>query len=115
MSPPLRHGVTVTRLRGTKVDDGYGGTRVDWTNPDRLTIRGCAMAPLVEDELVARGRQGVVDGWTLYAPYGSDVDFEDRVETPHGTFEVNGTPGHWRSPYTGRESGMTIVLQSVEG
>lgn len=109
------HGLTLTRLRGTKVDDGYNGTRIDWTNPDRLTIPGCGLAPRVEDELLARGRQGVVVGWTAYLPFGSDVTHEDRVETPYGVCDVNGDPGNWESPYTGRKPGMTVTLDRVEG
>lgn len=111
----LAKGVTVTRLRAAKVDDGYNGVRLDWSHPDRLDIPGCAMAPRVEDERRQQGRQGVLEAWTAYLPYGSDVTFEDRLLTPHGTFEVEGAPNPWRNPYTGRQAGMTVYLQRVDG
>lgn len=115
MPAPFHRGHTLTRLRAAKVDDGYGGVRLDWSDPDRLAIPGCGMAPRVEDELRDRGRQGVVIGWTAYLPFGADVTFEDRIETPHGTFDVEGEPGIWESPMSGRQHGMTVTLKRVDG
>jgi hypothetical protein len=109
------NGVTVTRLRGDTVDDGYNGSRIDWTTPDELEIPGCALAPRVEPELRDDGRQGVFHAWTLYMPYGADIAAHDRVDTPQGLFEVEGEPGDWRSPYTGREHGATVHLQRIDG
>lgn len=114
MPLPFARGITVTRLRGTRVDDGYGGERIDWSDPDRLTIKGCAIAPLVEDEQLDRGREGVVHAWTLYAPW-SDITAWDRIDTPQGVFNVDGDPGLWQSPYTGAKPGMTVRLVRVEG
>lgn len=115
MPAPFTSGVTVTRLRAAKVDDGYNGTILDWSSPARLAITGCGLAPRVDEENRTQGRQAVAIGWTLYAPYGADIDFDDRVETPHGTFEVEGEPGHWRSPLSGREHGTTVALRRVDG
>lgn len=108
-------GETVTRLRGTHVDDGHGGTYVDWTNPTSLEIVGVALAPRSEGEAHDPGRAGVIVGFTLYAPFGSDIDFEDRLQTSYGLFELEGRPGPWKNPFTGTEAGVTAALRRVEG
>lgn len=115
MPIPSAYGETLVRLRGTKVSDGYNGTRIDWANPARLTMPGCGLAPRVEDENRTNGRQAVTDAWTAYVPFGADIGFEDRVECRWGTFEVEGTPGHWRSPLSGREHGTAVHLRRVDG
>jgi len=112
MPIPFPKGITVTRLRGTRVDDGYGGERIDWTTPESLTLTGCAMAPLVEDEILTAGRDAGVAAWTLYCAW-ADVKADDRMDTPHGLYEVDGEPGRWESPYTGRRPGMSVRLRKV--
>jgi hypothetical protein len=110
----LLKGLTLTRLRGSRVEDGYGGSRLDWSNPQTITIPGCAMAPVVEDEIHTAGRSAAVAAWTVYAPW-ADVEADDRVDTPHGLYEVDGDPGRWESLYTGRKPGMTFRLRRVGG
>lgn len=116
MPIPGPRGITVVRLRGTRVSDGYGGTRIDWTDPDRKPIDGCAIAPLVEGEERDRGREGVVTALTLYAPHGSDIQADDRVETPaDGVLHVEGPTRRWQSPFTGWKAGLTATLRRVDG
>lgn len=109
------HGETVTRLRGTTESDGYGGTRTDWSDPDELDIYPCAVAPLVEEELLARGREGITEAWTVYAPYKSDIRASDRIRYDGMDFDVDGVPGNWRSPFTGSEFGMAVRIVRIEG
>lgn len=109
-------GETVTRQRGQKVADGYGGVVTDWSLPTTdVVIGGVGLAPRVDDEIGTPGRGGVVIGFTLYAPFGVDVTFEDRLVTPYGLFEVEGEPGPWRNPMTGWEAGTTMALRRVVG
>lgn len=108
-------GETVTRHRGQKVDDGYGGFVIDWSLPTTDVTLVVGLAPRVEDELVAPGRGGVVVGYTMYAPHGADVTFEDRFTTPYGLFEVDGEPGRWHSPFTDWAAGTTLALRRVVG
>ena len=112
--PPFRRGYTATRLRAAMASDGYGGAALSWNEPDRLAICGCAGAPGAGEENHTLGRDAITETWTLYAPL-ADVVARDRVETPHGVFEVDGPAGRWVSPFTGREAGMTIRLRVVEG
>lgn len=109
------HGITVTRLRAPLVPDGYGGTERDWNAPDSLEVGPCAVAPLVEDEAHQRGRVGVTEAWTLYAPYDADIEAHDRIVHEGRTFDVDGDPGRWRSPFSGREHGMAVRLVRQEG
>lgn len=107
-------GETVTRLRSTTTTDRYGNTSSDWTTPDRLDIEGVTLAPRLQGEDSDR-RQGVVIGWTLYAPHGADIQPTDRIEARGKTLEVDGEPGDWVSPHTGRGAGLELALKTVEG
>lgn len=110
------HGVTVSRLRGAEVSDGYGGTILDWDNPTTVQIDGCAVAPRIADEERDRGRQGVNIGWTVYAPgVDHDITHLDRMEIPAGVFEVEGDPNPWSNPYTGNKPGTVIQLRRLDG
>lgn len=114
MPPPYAQGVTVTRLRAAAASDGYGGTIKDWSNPDRLTIEGCLIAPRTFDEERTNGRQGVAFGFSVIAPYGCDVRFDDRMEIPDGVFEVEGEVNHWAN-MQGVGRGTFINLRRVDG
>jgi len=107
-------GEPVVRLRGGTTEDRYGNQAADWGTPDRLTITGCSLAPRLQAENL-EGRQGVVIGWTLYAPPDADIQPTDRIEARGKTLEVDGEPGVWTSPYTGREAGIELSLKTVEG
>lgn len=107
-------GESVTRVRGGTTEDRYGNTVPDWATPDRLTITGCALAPRLQGEDSDR-RQGVVIGWTLYAPAGADIQPSDRIEARGKTLEVDGEPGDWVNPYTGHGAGLELALKAVEG
>lgn len=109
-------GETITRQRATRSSDGYGGTFLDWSLPtDDLDIGACGLAPRVGEELGGPGRAGVVVGFTLYAPFGADITFEDRIVCDAGTFEIEGEPGSWANPFTGTQFGVTAALRRVEG
>lgn len=108
-------GDTVTRHRGQKVDDGYGGSVIDWSQPTTDITLTVGLAPRTGEELDGAGRAGVIIGYTMYAEHGVDVTFEDRFTTPYGLFEVDGEPGTWKNPLTGWEAGVTLPLRRVVG
>lgn len=107
-------GERVTRLRATLEDDRYGGENKNWSDPDELNIDGCAIAPRPQGE-VTDGREGVIIGWTVYAPAGSDIEPTDRLRIRDVDHEVDGDPGEWRSPFTGTRKGLEIRTRRVEG
>lgn len=95
-------GIVVTRIRRHLVSDPYSGedTLGDWQHASLLAIGPCAFAP---------------DYATLYAPPRSDFRALDRVAVGGSTWDVEGTPAEWRSPFSGREWGMVVSLRRVSG
>lgn len=113
----LPHAETVTRLRVVPVTDAWGNeTPGDWATADRLTVDNCALVPNTQAEAIDDNRDSITDGWTLYVP-GRQVDIgpNDRIEHPrYGTFDVDGQPNQWHSPYSGDEA-TTVKLKRTEG
>lgn len=109
-------GETITRLRVAATVDAWGNSiNSDWSTASRLTITGCALSPLAEPEVHTDGRDAVPGSWTLYIPGRfEDIEPSDRIETSYGTFDVDGEPGRFRSPFSGRD-GMTVRLNRTEG
>lgn len=105
---------TVTRLRPTLVENRYGGDDKDWTAPTRLDIPECLIAPRLEGENTEQGREGVVIGWTVYAPHGADVEATDRVEVRGVAHDVDGEPGDWSGGWDW-QPGVEIRLRRVNG
>ncbi len=108
---------TVTILRATPGGvDPYGdpiaGGIVE------VDVPGCAVAPRMSHEqfaVQARGRQGVIVGLTLYCPPRTDLRSDDQVRVRGETYDTEGEPGDWRSPYTGVERGLEVALRRAEG
>ncbi len=111
------NGETVTRLRGIHQADPYSGeeTSLSWDSPDTLEIQGCAFDPGTSAEPVTLGRADVVTQPVVYAPYGTDVTAADRLVVRDRTWQVDGDPADWRSPFTGWCAGSVIKLKAVEG
>lgn len=111
------HGETVTRLRGTTTTDPYSGqsTQIDWTTPDSLDIDGCAFNPGESSEPLQTARNAVLTRPEVYAPPESDILAGDRLVVRGDTYEVQGHPQDWRSPFTGWRPGLVVPLERVEG
>jgi hypothetical protein len=111
------HGETITRLRGTATVDPYSTepTGVSWTTPASLEIEGCGFNPGQSAEPLQVGRNAVTTQPEVYAPAGSDVLSGDRVVVRGKTYDVDGEPAGWRSPFTGWEPGLVIALKLTEG
>ncbi len=110
-------GESVTRQRAaTSVDPYTSESRPDWTKtPVSVTITGCAFDPGGSTEAVDIGRAPVTTSPRLFAPVGSDIKSGDRIVARGATFEVDGNPADWRSPFTGWNPGIVVGLQLVEG
>lgn len=111
------HGEAVTRLRGTPKVGDYSSeeTDLDWTLPDVLEIPGCGFNPGQSSEPVQDARNSVVTQPEVYAPAGTDVLAGDRLVVRGVTYDVDGTPADWRSPFTGWAPGLVVALKGVEG
>lgn len=108
-------GVTVTILRGGEVDrwgdpvDGPAGL------PRRVRVRRCVFAPGTSTEPGVWANSVVTDA-SLLLPFRTDLTAGDRVEVDglEGTWNVEGEPARWRSPFTGRRFGVSATLRRVE-
>lgn len=120
-------GKPVTVLRGAGFDS-YG----DPTPPTSAhVVEGCGWAPRTQGagpssgSVDERGRQGAVEGLTLYGPYDADIMHTDRVvlgqrltaDTLSGAevWEVDGEVGRWWNPLTGTEVGIEASIRRAEG
>lgn len=107
----FRH--TITRLRGTQVDDGFGGVETDWTDPVATDLSGWAVdaGDTFED---VQHRDGVAVQYTLRGPFDVDIQATDRVSLFGETFIIDG--GVLRQPGPSPVTSHTIIrLQRWEG
>lgn len=111
------HGETVTRLRGTSVADPYNpdNTEISWDDPDELEIPGCGFNPGQSSEPVQDARNAVITQPEVYAPAGSDVLAGDRLVVRGDTYDVEGNPADWKSPFSGWRAGMVVALKRTDG
>ena len=86
MRPPGKE--TVTLLRDSPGGGDIYGDPVTSTTA-RIPVERCLISPTTSTEPTQRGRTGVVTGWTVHAPAGTDARFTDLVEIPRLTHLVN--------------------------
>lgn len=110
------HGETVTRQRAQTHTDRYGATVRDWSlPPTEATLTDCAFNPGQSSEPVQDARNSVITQPEVYAPSGSDILPGDRLVVRGKTYDVDGQPADWRSPFTGWTPGLVVALKIVEG
>lgn len=83
--------------------------------PTRLTLAEAFTAPRTSSDIDERGRSGVVVGWTLFAPYGTDIVHTDIIEVDGVPYEVDGEAGQWKNPLTDWEAGCEVALKLAAG
>lgn len=132
MFPKGRTAVIVRQTPGGT--DPYGDPIED--SEIRIEIPGCAWAPRTQGtgpssgEIEDRGRQGVIEGLTFYVkreswrriewpaevPENERVLFaSDQVELGGVLYEVQGDPGDWWNPMSGREAGLEVAVRRATG
>lgn len=111
------HGITVTVLPRSPGRDQYGDTIDPEGSGHR--IRWCAVAPRMDGDTIARGRNGTVVGVTVVVPPGADLRGDDTVTLDHpdwpGRWIVDGDVVWWRSPLNGINRGATVDLVRAAG
>jgi len=112
MLPPEIATDVVYRLRGSVSPDAWGDSRVDWANPQSLTIEGCSVQPIPGDENVLT-RDSVTSRWNLFLPLDADVRSSDRVRHRGVVYEVDGSVQEW--PDFFGHGYKIAVLKLVEG
>ena len=61
------------------------------------------------------GAERVIIGLGISLPPGSQVSAEDRFQVRGETYEVDGDPQEYRSPFTGWNPGLPLSLTRVTG
>ncbi|WP_420179684.1 hypothetical protein [Paenarthrobacter sp. TA1.8] len=114
---PLVNGETVVRERAPLVNDKYSGeaTKRDWTDPDKLDIEGCAIAPSSSVETQTENRNTVTTSMSLYGAPGVDVLPQDRIRARSGLWQVEGEVADWRNALTGWNPGVEFRVTKVVG
>lgn len=107
------HGETVVIKRQEQTGvDRYGNPVFSWTE---TPVPGCAIAPGTSLEPAQVDRSEVITGWLVYFPPLTDVRASDRLVARGRELEVDGEPGDWRNPYTGRAHGVVAATKEVTG
>jgi hypothetical protein len=111
----VNRGEQVTVLTAPLVTDEYGTPSAarDWDNAVPTVVENCVIAPRSSSEVDEPGRTAVIVGLTVYLPAGATVTAHDRLLVRDDTYEVDGEPGRWRSPATGRTAGIEVALRRV--
>jgi hypothetical protein len=116
---PFGLPITVHRDDPAGIDPKTGDPRSGTVEP--ITLDGCAVVALSEMSATASkenrgpGRTFTSTRRILYAPYGTDIRKEDRVEYEGVLYQVDGVPVQERSPLSGTEGYMKVALEVVDG
>jgi hypothetical protein len=102
--------VLVHRAPSGQVDE-YGN---DIMSVTRATVPNVVFVPAGSSENVSFADQST-QSETFYMPYGTDVSVLDAIEFNGDTYEVNGSPDIWSSPFSGRVSPIRISATKITG
>lgn len=95
-----RLSATVTRP-GSKTS--RGATVPDWSSATTHTVSGCMLDAPSSSADYNQPEAPVTQRRTLYAPPGADIAKGDRVTIDGATFQVDGVPLSFRSPFGTRD------------
>ena len=106
------NGVRVTLRNGVLGDeDNYGDAPAG--TPTNVSWGPCAIAPRSSTEREDSRTPAVVTGLTIYGPAAS-FTANSQVVIPSGpyagTWDVEGIPGVWSSPFTGWAPGVEVAV-----
>lgn len=106
------HGVMVTLVSTTVTDDGLGNT-----TEETVTYEWgpCAIAPRYANESTDPRVAPIVVGKTVMGP-ALDPDVmtisaADSLVLPDGTYQVDGLPAEYVSPFTGWAPGIEVQVK----
>ena len=109
---PMLSGVTVTLLHsGITGRDAYGNDERTTTETE---VGGCAFVPGGTAENIEGTIQVTADA-ECYLPAGTVVTPEDKITYQGVTYNVDGAPGTWTSPFTGIAGPVLVRLRVITG
>jgi hypothetical protein len=105
---------TVTRQRAGVTQDSRGDDITDWSDPSTTSYLARGVEPVSSSE-DNDNRQAVITGFRVYLPVGADVQAGDRMVLRGSTYEVDGMPAEWGSPFGTGLGGVVVALKGVVG
>lgn len=110
--PKLPYGVIVT-IKNRFIDgqDQFGNDTYSFTAQE---VGPCSVQQGTTRETITATDQ-VATGMVLFAPYGTDVSYQDAVIINGVEYEVSGDPESWLSPFSGNTSPVRIQCTLVKG
>jgi hypothetical protein len=97
----------VTLLSANAEVDDLGDS--DAAAPSSSLWGPCAIAPRTSAERVDSRSPAVITGLTVYGPLVA-IKATDRLVINGDTYEVEGVPGDWSSPFTGWQPGIEVAV-----
>lgn len=108
-------GETVTlHTSGLTLQDEDGN---DVSDPDwdvTTTLTGVPVWPRNASELV-QGQDTLITGLSALLPAGTVVTAIDSVDVYGQSYEIDGEPGIFQSPFTGTNPGVLVNLTRITG
>lgn len=104
-------GLMLTVKSTTTTTDANGDAT---TNSADVAWGPCALAPRSSEERTNSRQPAVITALTIYGPQTA-LDSADLVVIPSGayagTWQVEGIPGVWESPFTGWAPGIEVAVK----
>jgi hypothetical protein len=94
----------ITLRSTTTTDDGLGNTTEEVTESE---WGPCAVAPRYATESSDSRVAPLIVGKVIYGP-AVDLDADDTLVIDGETWQVDGLPGEWQSPFTGWAPGIEV-------
>lgn len=104
--------MSVVTLGDSTGQDQYGNdvrTQVVTVSP------GWVIWPATVGAESVQGQDVITDTLVAFAPVGTDVTAIDHIVWNGGTYDVQGSPWQWQSPFTGDAVGVQVDLKRVTG
>jgi hypothetical protein len=106
-------GVTVTLIRVTRSGISARGNDVLLETPEEIS--GCAFQPQQTSEQT-QGAEEIIASAKVWFPVGTPTPtFADKVTYEGRTYQVDGLPKHFVSPWSGIQAPLQVELREVEG
>jgi hypothetical protein len=103
---------TLTLLRRVLAEpDAYGN---DTYTDVAVQVPGCVVQPAGSAEVLQFTDQVSTD-ITVFIPYGTEVGPLDALVVNGTTYEIQGIPQMWRSPFSGHTSPLQVRASIVTG
>jgi len=105
-------GETVTLHRRSVTGQDADGN--DVYGDASSTLTGVPVWPRSATELV-QGQDTLITGLSALLPADTDVSGVDKVTVYGDDYDIDGEPGHYRSPFTNLDPGVLVNLTKVTG